>query len=115
MFVVRNRDIRNIVLHSTFCLHFVCMIGKINVLVICIHKRVKSILFVVSIKFCDELGLAILELSVKCPICFILKIYFKLQIPNKVTKGLIRKLIKQRYYSLKSIRLKKNMQMIKNV
>ena len=28
--------------------------------VICILKRVKSIVFAVSIKFCDELGLAIL-------------------------------------------------------
>ena len=35
------------------------MIGKITVLVICIHKRVKSIVFAAFIKFCDESGLAI--------------------------------------------------------
>ena len=33
------------------------MIGKTTVLVICIHKRVKSIVFTLSIKFCDESGL----------------------------------------------------------
>ena len=39
----------------------VCMIEKkTTVLFICIHKRVKSIVFAVSIKFCDESGLAIL-------------------------------------------------------
>ena len=35
------------------------MCGKTTVLIICIHKRVKSIVFAVSIKFCDESGLAI--------------------------------------------------------
>ena len=29
----------------------VCMIGKTTVLVICMHKQVKSIVFVMSIKF----------------------------------------------------------------
>ena len=33
---------------------------KTTVLFICIHKWVKSIIFTVSIKFCDELGLVIL-------------------------------------------------------
>ena len=33
---------------------------KTTVLIICIHKRVKSIVFAMSIKFCDESGLAIL-------------------------------------------------------
>ena len=37
------------------------MIGKTTVLVICIHKRVKSIVFAVSIKFCEESDLAILN------------------------------------------------------
>ena len=32
-----------------------------TVLVYCIHKRVKSIVFAVSIKFCDEPGQAILS------------------------------------------------------
>ena len=32
---------------------------KTTVLFICIHKRVKLIVFAVSIKFCDESGLAI--------------------------------------------------------
>ena len=32
---------------------------KTTVLFLCIYKRVKSTVFVVSIKFCDELGLAI--------------------------------------------------------
>ena len=36
------------------------MIKKTTVLVIYTHKRVKSIVFAVPIKFCDELGLAIL-------------------------------------------------------
>ena len=36
------------------------MIGKTIVLVICLHKRVKSIVFAASMKFCDEPGLAIL-------------------------------------------------------
>ena len=40
------------------------MIGKTIVLVIFIHKRVKSIVFAVSIKLCDESGLAILKNSV---------------------------------------------------
>ena len=70
--VVRSREIINMVLLSTFgllltfCFCFgslykfdVCIIGKTTVLFICIHKRVKSIVFVVSIKFCDESGLAI--------------------------------------------------------
>ena len=35
------------------------MIGKTIVLVICKHKQVKSIVFAVSMKFCDESGLAI--------------------------------------------------------
>ena len=35
------------------------MIEKSTILVICIHKRVKSLVFAVSIKFCDESGLAI--------------------------------------------------------
>ena len=35
------------------------MIGKTTVLVIRIHKQVKSIVFAVSMKFCDESGLAI--------------------------------------------------------
>ena len=39
----------------------VCMIGKSTVLVICLHKRVKLIVFTVSIKFGDESGLAILN------------------------------------------------------
>ena len=36
------------------------MIEKTTVLVIYIHKRVKSIFFAVPIEFCDELDLAIL-------------------------------------------------------
>ena len=41
-----------------------CMIEKSTILVICIHKRVKSIVFAVSIKlFCDESGLAIKKKS----------------------------------------------------
>ena len=52
-----------------FCFGFlykfdVCMIGKTIVLVIFIHKRVKSIVFAMSIKLCDESGLAILKNSV---------------------------------------------------
>ena len=31
---------------------------KTTVLFICIHKQVESVVFAVSIKFCDELGLA---------------------------------------------------------
>ena len=37
------------------------MIEKTTVLVICIHKRVKPIVFAVSTKLCNELGLAILN------------------------------------------------------
>ena len=37
------------------------MIGKTTALFICIHKRVKSI--ILSIKFCDESGLAILKVK----------------------------------------------------
>ena len=40
-----------------------CMIRKTSILVICRHKRDKSIVFAVSIKFCDESGLAILRYS----------------------------------------------------
>ena len=36
---------------------------KPTVLFICIHKRVKSIVFAVFIKFCDESGPAILSVS----------------------------------------------------
>ena len=73
MSYVRTREIRNMVLLSTFtllltCFLFwvsllfdVCMIGKSTVLVICLHKRVKLIVFTVSIKFGDESGLAILN------------------------------------------------------
>ena len=43
------------------CMFDVCIIGKTTVLFICIHKRVKSIVFVVSIKFCYKLGQAILK------------------------------------------------------
>ena len=70
MSVVWNREIRNMVLLRTFgllltCFYFgcfvslydVCIIGKPYVLFICIHKRIKSIVFAVSIKFCDESGL----------------------------------------------------------
>ena len=35
---------------------------KITVLIICMHKRVKSIIFAMSIRFCCESGLAILTL-----------------------------------------------------
>ena len=38
-----------------------CMIEKNTVLVICIHKQVKSIVFAMSIKFCDEWDLVILS------------------------------------------------------
>ena len=41
------------------------MIGKTTVLVICMHKQVKSIVFAVSIKFCDEKGLAVLIYEMK--------------------------------------------------
>ena len=41
------------------CKFDVCMIGITYVLVICIYKRVKTI--AVTMKFCDELGLAILN------------------------------------------------------
>ena len=49
-----------------FCFGFpykfdVYMIGKTTVLVICKHKRVKSVIFAVSIKFCYKSGLAILN------------------------------------------------------
>ena len=47
----------------------VCMIEK-KLLFICIHKWAKSIVFAVSIKFCDESGLAILNIDY---INFILK------------------------------------------
>ena len=43
----------------------VSMIGQITELLICIHKRIKSISFAVSIKFCNESGLAIVT-SQKC-------------------------------------------------
>ena len=71
MSVVRNREIRNMVLLmqyfrftvDMFLYKFdVCMIGKTTVLVICIHKCVKSIDLAVSIKFFDESVLAILSL-----------------------------------------------------
>ena len=68
-------EIRNKVLLITFgrfivdvfCFGFlnkfvVCIIEKktpTTVMLICIHKRVKSIVFAMSIKFCDESGLAI--------------------------------------------------------
>ena len=42
----------------------VCMIGKTTVLVICIHKWVKSIVFAVSIKFCDESGQAMFSINI---------------------------------------------------
>ena len=78
MSVVRNREIRNMwcyLVLSVYCWHVfcfgflyrfdVCMIEKTTVLVICIHKRVKSNVFAVSIKFCDESGLAILNTYMK--------------------------------------------------
>ena len=70
--VVRNREIRNMVLLSTFGLLLTCFLflnsvclmcvwlEKTTVLFICMHKRVQLIIFAVSIKFCDESGLAIL-------------------------------------------------------
>ena len=39
----------------------VCMTGKSTVLGIYIHKRVKSIVFDVSMKTCDESSLAVLK------------------------------------------------------
>ena len=39
----------------------VCMTGKSTVLGIYIHKRVKSIVFEVSMKTCDESSLAVLK------------------------------------------------------
>ena len=68
----KPRECRNMVLLSTFgllltctlywisLLFDVCVIGKKSVLFICIHKRVKSIIFTISIKFFNESGLAIL-------------------------------------------------------
>ena len=41
-------------------------IKKTTVLFICKHKQVKSIVFAVSIKFCDKLGLAILTFRSPC-------------------------------------------------
>ena len=38
------------------------MVGKTTALFICVHKRVKQIIFALSIKFCYESGLAILHL-----------------------------------------------------
>ena len=68
MSVVRNLEIRNMVLlcWHVFVLDFfaslMCVwLEKTTVLFICIHKRVKSIVFATSIKFCDESGLAILN------------------------------------------------------
>ena len=70
---VWNSEIRNMVLLSTFGLLFtcflfwisfkfdVCMIEKTTVLFSCIYKQVKSIFFAVFIKFCNESGLAILN------------------------------------------------------
>ena len=48
---------------SDFFLSFICVwLEKTNLLgFFCIHKRVKSIVFGVSIQFCDESGLAILS------------------------------------------------------
>ena len=79
MSAVLNCEIWNMVLLSTFgllltCFLFwifykfeVCMIGKnyciLTVFLICIHKQVKLIIFTVSIKFCDESGLAILTIK----------------------------------------------------
>ena len=40
------------------------MIEKSTVLVIRIHKRVKSIVFAMPITFCDESGLAILSVRI---------------------------------------------------
>ena len=72
--VVRNRGIRNMVffqyfrltVHMFFDLDFfislMCVwLKKTTVLVICIHKRVKSIVFAVSINFCYKSGQAILK------------------------------------------------------
>ena len=63
MSIVRNREIRNVVLLGTFDLLLTCFCfgilykygmfddrKKTTVLFICIHKRVKSIVFAVSIK-----------------------------------------------------------------
>ena len=51
------------------------MIEKSSILVICIHKRVKSIAFAVSIKLCDESGLAILKIIFKYIELFQMYIY----------------------------------------
>ena len=71
MSVVRNPEILNIVLLSTFGLLLTCFVlkffismvcvwlEKTTVLFICKHKWVKSIVF--AVKFCDESGLAILR------------------------------------------------------
>ena len=45
-----------------FFISLMCLwLEKTAVLLICIHKLVKSIIFTVSIKFCDESGLGILS------------------------------------------------------
>ena len=45
-----------------FFISLVCeWLEKATVLFICIHKQVKSIVFALSIKFCDKSGLAILN------------------------------------------------------
>ena len=46
---------------ACFFISLMCVwLEKTTVLFICIQKRVKSIVFAVFIKFCDESGLAIL-------------------------------------------------------
>ena len=50
------------------------MIEKTTVLVIYIHKRVKSIFFAVPIEFCDELDLAILTKKMFNPFQLQLKV-----------------------------------------
>ena len=56
-----------------FFIKFWCVYDWKNyctVLVICVHKQVKSIVFGVAIKFCDESGLAILSFCIKDSVFF---------------------------------------------
>ena len=77
-----------------FFISLVCAwLEKATVLFICIHKRVKSIDFALSITFCDKSGLAIFKLFFLLWIHFIFFHFFQ-------SRGILKRLVRIKKTSL---------------